>query len=89
MDHIEFPNVKKVAPPTGISSPSVAYISSGIGGDELTLLDEDGNERLVFKGLKTYRVINGKKILWDVENDKPVEKFGEDWRSSLPYEPDK
>jgi hypothetical protein len=67
VDHIEFPSNKKVTI-TSISAPSIAHISSGIGGDEITLLDDDGNERLVFRGLKTYRVIAGRKILWDVEN---------------------
>ena len=68
MDRIEFPE-KKTSPPTGISAPSKAHISAGDGGDEIVLLDDNGNERLVFKGLKTYKKMGSKWVLWDIDKN--------------------
>jgi len=69
MDHIEFID-KKIDPPTGVSSPSSAIVS----GDEISLLDNEGNVRFVFSGLKTYLMVGGKRVLLDVDKDNLAEE---------------
>jgi hypothetical protein len=70
MDYIESTD-KQEDTATAVTAPSSIVIDPGSEGDELTLLDGDGKVRMVFKGLKTYRIVDGKKVLWDVEKNAP------------------
>lgn len=36
---------------------------TGGGGDEITVLDNDGKPLLVHVGLKTYKIVDGKRVL--------------------------
>jgi hypothetical protein len=58
----------------GISAPTSVVITSQEGGDQIELRDEDGNPRYIFRGLKTYRVIDGKEVLWDMESGRPASR---------------
>lgn len=60
------------------SAPSSVLIRRMDMGDEIIMRDDDGNDRYIFRGLKTYVLINGVEVLWDMEKNKSAEVDCED-----------
>ena len=47
-------------------------------GDQIIIQDKDGKDNIIFIGLKAYKIINGKKVLWDIKHNKPMKEEVDD-----------